>query len=115
MENSNNCIFCKIIKKEAETALIFENDSIVAFKSKFPVAEIHVLLVPKTHVGTFLDLDDKTISDLKNTAKQVIEQLEIKSAYKLVINGGKYQAIPHFHWHLLAGKLEDKDDVLNRT
>lgn len=111
----DNCIFCKIIKKEAPTTIDFEGDSIVAFRSKFPVAEIHVLLVPKTHIDTFFDLDDKTIADLKNVAKQVIEKLKIKGGYKLVVNGGKYQAIPHFHWHLLAGKLEDKEDVLNRT
>lgn len=113
MENS--CIFCKIINKEAPATIIFEDDLIIAFNNKFPAAEIHALIVPKTHVGTFMDLDDKTIADLKNAARQVIEKLNIKGGYKLVVNGGKYQAIPHFHWHLLAGKLEDKDDVINKT
>lgn len=116
MENLKaSCIFCQIIKREAPTTIDFENEVMIAFRSKFPVAETHVLLVPKIHVDTFLDLDDQTIADLKNAAKQVIEKLGIRGAYKLVINGGKYQAIPHFHWHLLAGKLEDKEDVLNKT
>ncbi len=111
----SECIFCKIVNKELEASLVFENDSTVVFKSKFPVSETHVLIVPKKHISTFLDLDDKTIIDLKNAAKEAIKRLEISDGYKLAINGGKYQMIPHFHWHLLAGRLENEKDVLNQT
>lgn len=109
----SDCIFCKIAKKESPASIEAETDSVIAFANINPVSETHILIIPKKHVETFLDLDDLLL-EMKSVADGLIKSNGIESAYKLVFNGGKYQAVPHAHWHLLGGKLEDNEDVLNK-
>lgn len=109
------CIFCKIVKKESPATVEFENENVICFRSISPVSETHILIVPKNHISTFVEADFATIERMTVAAKEVIRKLAVGDGYKLVFNGGKYQAVPHIHWHLLAGKLEDSTDVLNKT
>lgn len=96
--------------------LIMENEFVMAFESIAPVSEIHILVIPKAHISTFLDIENKEVMHhLTSAAQEIIWQKKIESGYKLVINGGKYQAVKHLHLHLLGGKLEDERDVLNNT
>lgn len=101
-----DCIFCKIIKGDLPSTKEYEDNNVLAFKNIKPAAETHILIVPKKHTTTFMDLSDE-MDDLVNAARQIIKDKNIESGYKLVINGGKYQQVPHFHLHLLAGKLEE--------
>lgn len=103
-----DCIFCKIGSHDAEAKVEFENDFVIAFPSIDKAAETHLLIVPKTHVSNFMELNNsETLFEMTKAAQQLIKEKNIESGYKLIFNGGKYQAIPHLHWHLLAGKLED--------
>jgi histidine triad (HIT) family protein len=102
-----DCIFCKLIKGELPRKFEYEDDKVVAFKSNKPAAEIHILIVPKKHVATFLDLSGE-MNNLVQAAQKVIHDKKIESGYKLAVNGGKYQEVQHFHLHLLAGELEYK-------
>jgi histidine triad (HIT) family protein len=110
-----DCVFCKIVAYSVPAKIEFENDTIIAFRNIAPVAEVHLLITPKKHVETLLEVDSDTISKMTEACKEVIKKFQIEGGYKLIFNGGKYQSIPHLHWHLLAGKLEDEDDVLNKT
>ncbi|HET7099126.1 MAG TPA: HIT domain-containing protein [Patescibacteria group bacterium] len=110
----DDCLFCKIIRGELPSKKVYEDDSALVFENINPVAEIHVLVVPKKHISTFLDLNSE-IDSMVNAAQKVIKDKNISDGYKLIVNGGKYQSVPHFHLHLLAGKLESQDDVLNKT
>ncbi len=111
-----DCIFCKIVRKDAPATIVFENDLVLAFNSISPVSEIHVLIVPKSHIESFLDVVDyNDMVDVTKAAQEIVQKLKIENGYKLVINGGKYQAVKHLHLHLLGGKLEDEKDVLNNT
>lgn len=102
-----DCIFCKIVKGELPSTKEYEDKEVLAFKNINPVAETHLLIVPKKHIGTFMDLNGE-LEGLVLAAKKIINDKKIGSGYKLVINGGKYQEIQHFHLHLLAGRLETK-------
>lgn len=110
----DECIFCKIVKGKSPAAVEYETDSVIVIKNINPVSEIHLLVIPKKHVSNFLELDNETVTDLTKVAQKVIRDKNLGDGYKLVINGGKYQAVPHFHWHLLSGRLE-KNDILNKT
>lgn len=112
-----DCIFCKIINKEAPASIVAESDQAIAIKSIQPAAEIHLLILPKEHVESFLTLsaDANIINDMAKLIQTIIKDQKLEQGYKLVINGGRYQAINHLHWHLLAGKLENQNDVLNKT
>lgn len=104
----NDCIFCKIINKEIPKEFRFESDSLVAFDDINPSADVHILIVPKKHIEGLLFLG-KEHADLlyqvyETTARLVKDNHLREDAYRLVVNGGKAQHVPHLHFHLLGGQ-----------
>lgn len=103
------CIFCKIINSEVSTTTVGESAHVLAFADVSPSADTHILIVPKKHIETFMDLTDTLEWDeMRQMAQQLVEKLNLSSGYKLVFNGGKYQHVPHVHWHLLGGNLHQE-------
>jgi histidine triad (HIT) family protein len=73
-----------------------------------PAAEHHYLVLPKKHIETFLDLEpdeEHIFTGIIEAAQKIIEDNKLKSGYKIIINGGKYQLINHLHFHVLGGKF----------
>jgi histidine triad (HIT) family protein len=108
-----NCIFCKIVEKEIDSELLYENERIVAFKDIRPSAPVHYLVVPKEHIPSIAHLQGnhkEIISELIFTAKQLAENAGLKG-YKLVFNVGREggQVIDHLHLHLLGGWRNNDD------
>ena len=102
-----DCIFCKIINGDFGTEFVYENESAVVFKDINPKADIHLLVVPRLHVESLNELNDKDLlGELMMTVKSVTEKLGIKS-YKTLINTGKEagQEVFHLHIHILAGRI----------
>lgn len=103
------CLFCKIIKKEIPSTVVYEDDQVLAFKDINPVAPVHVLIVPKMHIGSVNELDGNNAWVLANihlAAKKIAEQLGISErGYRLINNCGKDagQTIFHLHYHLIGG------------
>ena len=113
---TEECIFCKIVAGDASATVEGENDHAMAFASIDPVAEKHILIVPKKHIANFGDIskEDKDVTfAMVELVQKLVSDLDMSSGYKIAVNGGSYQVVPHLHWHLLAGKFEDKD-ALNR-
>ena len=52
-----DCIFCKIIKKEIPGTIVYEDEEILAFKDIHPVTPIHILVIPKKHIVSLIDLE----------------------------------------------------------
>lgn len=102
---TNDCLFCEIVNKKKETKIVFEDEKIVVFPDINPKNRVHLLVVPRDHINSFLDLSSNNILILTNMTKviqRIIEDQKLQSGYKIVFNGGKYQHIPHLHWHLLG-------------
>jgi len=100
----SDCIFCKIIKGDFNTEFVFENEHAVVFKDINPKAKIHLLVVPKIHIESLNELEDKNLmGELLQTVKDTTKQLGIKS-YRTLINTGKEagQEVFHLHIHILA-------------
>ncbi len=103
------CLFCKIAKKELKSDVVYEDDLIVVFKDINPRAPIHLLVVPKEHIGSVNELEDRhqmIISQMILVAKKVAQQLGfIDKGYKLVFNVGRDggQVVEHIHLHVLSG------------
>lgn len=89
----------------------YEDEDTLVIRNIAPKAEIHLLIIPKKHVNTFLDLGNE-MNKLVQAAQKVIKRMGVESGYKMLINGGRYQQVPHFHLHLLAGKLESNKEIL---
>ncbi|MDF2591871.1 MAG: histidine triad nucleotide-binding protein [Clostridia bacterium] len=106
----SNCIFCKIINGEIPCNKVYEDDKILAFKDINPVAPIHIVVIPKQHVQSILDLDENTVSitiDVFNAINKIVRLLDIdKDGFRVVantgINGG--QTVSHLHYHILGGR-----------
>ncbi len=106
----DNCIFCKIIKGEIPSEKVYEDDEIIAFKDINPAAPIHILVVPKKHIETLLDIkeeDNYLISKIFAIINKIAKQIGIeKNGFRIIANCGKDsgQEVMHIHFHLLAGK-----------
>ena len=103
----SDCIFCKIINGDFGTEFVYENEYAVVFKDINPKADTHLLVVPRLHVESLNELNDKDLlGELMMTVKSITKKLGIKS-YRTVINTGKEagQEVFHLHIHILAGRI----------
>ena len=107
----SDCIFCKIVTGEIPSTKVYEDDQVIAFRDINPVAPVHVLIIPKSHIPTVNDLSDNDellMGHLLITAKRIAEQEGIaQSGYRLIINTGpdSRQDVFHIHLHLLGGQV----------
>lgn len=102
------CIFCDIINKKIPSVILYEDEKFVVFKDIKPSAPIHLLLVPKEHIASINDLEEKhkeLIGDLFLLAKKVAKEQGISDGYKLAFNTGRKggQLVDHLHLHLMGG------------
>lgn len=108
-----NCVFCKIVKKEIPSTLLYEDDQLVVFKDIHPSAPVHNLIVPKEHIASIAHLEGnhkEVLAALIYKAKDSAAQAGLKG-YKLVFNVGREggQVIDHLHLHLLGGWTKKSD------
>jgi histidine triad (HIT) family protein len=105
----NDCIFCKIVKGEVPSKKVYEDSDVLVFENINPVCETHLIVIPKKHIPSFLEIkNDIDLFQMVRVTQKIIKDKKIEGGYKLAFNGGKYQAVPHLHWHLLAGDLEGR-------
>ncbi len=112
-----NCIFCKIINKEIPATILFEDEDLIVLQDIKPSAPVHHLIIPKEHIRSIMDLEEKDreiISKMFFTVRDDAKRAELKG-YKTVFNVGREggQVIDHLHLHLLGGwsKQEDIDKM----
>jgi histidine triad (HIT) family protein len=105
-----DCIFCKIISKEIPSEVVYEDERILAFKDINPAAPTHILIIPKKHIPTLLDLqpeDSDIIGHIVLTANKLASQYGLEEqGYRLVSNCKENagQTVFHIHFHLLGGR-----------
>lgn len=105
-----DCLFCKIIDGEIPGDIVYENDSVLAFNDINPIAPVHILIIPKEHIATLNDLEEKytqTMGELFLAAKKIASDKGIsESGYRVVFNCNQdgQQTVFHIHLHLIAGR-----------
>jgi len=105
-------ISSKIIRKEIPAEIVFENDSVLAFKDIKPQAPVHILIIPKiSSIESTKDIDGKLHSDLLgelyDAANKIAKDMGIsETGFRLVLNCGPDagQEVYHLHLHLLGGR-----------
>jgi histidine triad (HIT) family protein len=105
---SNDCLFCKIIRREISAKIAFEDDLVLAFHDIQPSAPVHILFVPKKHIDSVVVVPDgePVVSLLADRAVKAADQLGIQSGgFRLLMNYGPNagQTVHHLHMHLLGG------------
>ena len=106
----SDCIFCKIANGEIPTNYIYEDDKVVAFNDIEPQAPVHILIIPKEHIASALELDDSNcdvVGHIFKVASQIAREKGFADGgFRLVNNCGKDggQTVGHIHFHLLGGR-----------
>ena len=105
-----DCLFCKIINGEIPSSKVYEDDKVLAFNDINPVAPMHVLVIPKKHYESILEIDDNDmdiIGHIHKVIKQIVtEKGYDKTGFRIINNCGTDggQEVKHIHYHVLAGK-----------
>ncbi len=106
-----NCIFCRIVARQAPAKIVCEDDLVVAFEDLHPQAPVHILIVTRKHLVSLKDAaaeDEPLLGRLFTVAARLARErgLEAKG-YRTVINNGTWagQSVFHIHVHLLGGRV----------
>jgi len=105
-----SCIFCKIARGEIPCSKVYEDDRVLAFDDINPMAPVHVIVIPKDHIATLMDVDTEKTNlpaSLFAAAQVIAKKKGVDQAgFRTVINcneqGG--QVVFHLHMHILGGK-----------
>jgi histidine triad (HIT) family protein len=102
-------LFERIIAREIPAAIVYEDDSVLAFRDIHPQAPVHVLIVPKKLIPRIAEAaadDQPLLGHLLLKAAEVAKQLDLETGYRLVINNGADggETVPHLHVHILGGR-----------
>ncbi len=116
-----DCIFCKIIKKEIPSIVLYEDDKILVMLDINPVSDGHTLIIPKKHIEDILEVDDETLNYMFKKAKELAPQISQKlhsKAMTYLINYGDDQRVKHLHLHLIPdytkkNKTKEPKDIYN--
>ncbi len=104
------CIFCRIVRQEAPSNIVFRDKTSVAFLDRRPLFPGHCLVVPVEHYETLLELPMKLIEPLFSTVKLLAEAVQIgmKSDGSFVAaNNIVSQSVPHLHVHVIPRRFHD--------
>ncbi|KAF9205627.1 hypothetical protein BGZ49_003759 [Haplosporangium sp. Z 27] len=112
MASNPACIFCRIVKREIPSKVLFETDHCLAFLDVGPLTEGHALVIPKYHAQFLHELPDAEMVDLLPTAKKVAQAIGCKN-YNVLQNNGRlaHQAVDHVHFHVIP-KPHDNEGLV---
>jgi len=102
----DNCIFCKIIKREIPSKVVHENDDFMAFEDIEGVAPVHLLCIPKKHIENFLEYPSRDMVGMSDFIKETAKKLNLDDkGFRMITNTKEDsgQSVFHLHFHLIAG------------
>jgi len=111
-----DCVFCKIIRKEIPSQITFENDLIVAIVPLEQVTNGHTLAIPKQHFENVFDVEDSVLKELIIVSKKLSKQLlsDVGATGVNILNAsGKdaQQSVEHLHLHIIPRRPNDGLDM----
>jgi histidine triad (HIT) family protein len=114
-----NCVFCKIIKRNLPAHIVFEDKNYIAFLDNFPFSRGHTLVCPKKHGETVWDMTQEEIGGLFALASKISRAIILAmnaDGFRFVQNNGEAanQVVPHVHVHTIPVKLSEKGKWLDR-
>jgi len=103
-----NCIFCKIVRGEIPSQKSYEDDDVLAFHDVRPVAPVHLLLIPKTHVPSLYECEPghaPILGKLLALAPRLAREHGATDGFRTIINTGRIgrQEVYHLHIHVIGG------------
>lgn len=110
--HNNDCLFCRLIRGEIPSAVVYEDERVYAFLDINPVARGHVLIVPREHAETLFDMRPESDAALLDAMRKVGRAVMLATgAEGLNVIQNNYKAagqeVPHVHWHLVPRHAGD--------
>jgi len=108
-----DCLFCGIVAGSIKADVVYADGSVIAIRDINPAAPVHVLVIPRRHVVSLLELDpdDQEVQRSVLTAIQKVAGAEglTESGFRVVVNtgAGAGQTVGHLHYHVLGGRAMD--------
>ena len=104
-----NCLFCKIVKGDIPSTKVYEDELVLAFRDIAPQAPTHILVIPKTHIGSVGEItaeNSAVVAHIFEVIAKVAAQEGLEQGYRVVSNCGEHgcQSVKHLHFHILGGK-----------
>jgi histidine triad (HIT) family protein len=113
-----SCLFCKIVRGEIPAKRVFEDDLVLAFHDIRPVAPVHVLVIPKTHVPSLAECGPEhaaVLGRMLAVAPGLARELGASDGFRTIVNTGRdgRQEVYHLHMHVIGGR--DTGPMILRT
>lgn len=105
-----HCLFCRIVRGDVPADLLYRGERVLAFADIKPQAPVHILVIPKQHIGSVAELTARhgsLMGEVMLAARQVARDKGLEqTGYRLVVNTGAdaCQTVPHLHVHVIGGR-----------
>jgi histidine triad (HIT) family protein len=108
MNHDPNCIFCKIVAGQIPAKKAYEDDEILAFHDIHPWAPVHILLIPKQHIASMVDVTPDhaaLLGRMMTLSPALMRELGVSNGFRQLINTGRdgMQEVQHLHLHVMGG------------
>ena len=105
----NDCIFCKIVAGVIPSTKVYEDETVLAFRDIAPMAPTHILVIPKTHIGSVAEVTAENadvVAHIFTVIPEIAKAEGLEGGYRVVSNCGSDagQTVHHLHFHILGGK-----------
>lgn len=115
-----DCIFCKVVRGEAKSWKVYENDFVYAFLDINPASRYHTLVIPKSHYTNMFDIPERDLKEVVAVVKKLTTLYQDKLGLKniqYITNAGAeaQQDVFHFHMHIVPRQTGDGQDVHWKT
>jgi histidine triad (HIT) family protein len=103
-----SCLFCRIVAGQIPAKKVYEDDQMVAFHDIHPWAPVHILIIPKQHVPSMVEVgeaDAPLLGRMMAISPRLMRELGVTNGFRHVVNTGRdgMQEVPHLHLHVMGG------------
>lgn len=104
-----DCLFCKIIAGEIPSKKVYEDESVYAFEDIAPIAPVHILIIPKTHISGASEItaeNSAVVAHIFEVAAKIAKEKGLDDGFRVITNCGDTagQTVKHLHFHLIGGR-----------
>ena len=104
-----DCLFCKIAEGIIPSNKVYEDEYCLAFHDIAPQTPVHVLVIPKLHIGSADEVDTENsvyVAKIFENIPKIARLLNLENGYRVITNCGEdgCQTVKHLHFHIMGGK-----------
>ena len=107
--SESDCLFCKIVAGKIPSRKVYEDEEVLAFHDINPVAPVHFMLIPKQHVDSLAQVDERhqqVLGKMLLLAHRLAAEQGSPDGFRTIVNTGRVgrQDVLHVHMHVLGGR-----------